>query len=38
VLVALDDAAADLEVTAGERQRSGVEPDRVVVLRDQRRR
>ena len=35
--VALDDAALDLEVAARERERGGVEPERVVVLRDQRR-
>ncbi len=37
VRVALDDAAVDVEVAAGERERGRVEPERVVVLRDQQR-
>ena len=36
VRVALDDAAVDVEIAAGERERGRVEPERVVVLRDQR--
>ena len=35
VLVALDDAARDVEVAVRERERGRVEPERVVVLRDQ---
>jgi hypothetical protein len=37
-LVANDDTAVDLEVAARERERRRVEPERVVVLRDQHRR
>ena len=37
-LVALDDAARDLEVAAAQRERGRVEPERVAVLRDHRRR
>jgi len=35
VLVALDDAAGHLEVAVRERERGGVEPEGVIVLRDQ---
>src|SRR5205823_2042812 len=37
VLAALDDAALDLEIATRERERGRVEPERVVVLREQRR-
>ena len=36
LFVPLDDAAFDVEVTAGSRERGGVEPQRVVVLREER--
>jgi len=38
VLIALDHAAGDVEVTVGEHERRGVQPERVMILRGERRR